>query len=130
MEISLCGNLIVGNRAPGVQVVRIAQPDLGLPLHSGGHLERSELFQELYDTVLATLGDGETVVLNLGLVESFPPSFFGFLFRVRQVVKIHKGRLVVCGLEPGVHAILQTAPMGPAFHITRTEEQAIREANL
>jgi anti-anti-sigma regulatory factor len=130
MEISMCGNLIVGNCAPGVQVVRIAQPDLGLSLDGGGRLERCELVQELYDTVLATLGEGETVVLNLGLVESFPPSFFGLLLWVRQVVKIHKGRLVLCGLEPGPHQTLQTAPIRPAFHITRTEEQAIREANL
>jgi anti-anti-sigma regulatory factor len=130
MEISMCGNLIVGICAPGIQVVRIAQPDLTVPLDGGGHLERCELVQELYDTVLATLGEGETVVLNLGLVESFPPLFFGFLLWVRQVVKIHKGRLVLCGLEPGAHKVLQTASIGPAFHITGTEEQAIREANL
>jgi anti-anti-sigma regulatory factor len=130
MEISMCGNLIVGTCAPGVQVVRIAQPDLGLSLDGEGHLERCELVQELYDAVLDTLGEGDTVVLNFGLVECFSPSFLAFVLWVRRMVKIHKGRLVLCGLEPGAHEVLQTAPFRRAFHITRTEAEAIRAANL
>jgi hypothetical protein len=130
MEISMCGNLIVGNHFRGVLVVRIAQPDLGLALKSGNHVEHCELFQELYDTVLATLGEGDALVLNVGLVESFPPSFFGFLVWVRQVVRIHKARLVLCRLDAEWHKTLQAAAFRPPFHITRTEEEAIRQANL
>jgi hypothetical protein len=122
--------LIVGVGAPGVQVVRIAQPDLGLSLDGEGLVHQGELFHELYDTVLATLGEGETLVLNLGLVESFPPSFVGFLLWVRQVVRVHKGRLILCRLEWDHQHTLQTAPIRPPFHITRTEAEAIREANL
>jgi hypothetical protein len=130
MEISMCGNLIVGNRAPGVLVVRIAQPDLRLALHGGRHAQHCELFQELYDTVLATLGEGETLVLNVGLVESFPPTFYGFLAWVRQVVCISKARLILCRLAPESQQALQTASFGPPFAIAPTEEEAVRFANV
>ena len=130
MEISMCGNLIVGNRAPGVRVVRIAQPDLGGALDGGRQAHHGELFQELYDTVLATLGEGETLVLNVGLVESFPPAFYGFLAWVRQVVRLSKARLILCRLAPESQQTLLTASFSPPFAIAQTEEEAIRFATV
>jgi anti-anti-sigma regulatory factor len=125
MELSLWGNLIVGASAPAV-VVRFARPDLEDYLR--GEVGRCELFQELQEAALGGLGAGESLVLNLGLVESFPRSFVSNLLKVRQDVQAYRGRLILCGLRPGFREMLAPPRMSPLFEITPTEAEAIRRA--
>ena len=124
------GNLLVGIWAPSVQVVRLAQTELSEQLDGAGDAGFCELFDELYESVLVTLGQGETLVLNLGLVEHLPPSFIGFLLRVRLVVRAFGGRLVLCRIAPEHRQVLRDLTVRPPFDIVATEEEAIRLANV
>lgn len=124
------GNLLVGIWAPSVQVVRLTQTDLSDQLDGAQDTGLCELFDELYESVLVTLGQGETLVLNLGLVESLPPSFIRFLLRVRMVVRAFKGRLVLCRVAAEHRQALQSLTIRPPLDIVATEEEAIRQANV
>jgi hypothetical protein len=106
--------------------VRFARPYLTNQLDED--IEDCDLFHDPLKTVLATLGEGATLVLNLGLVESFSEPFICLPFKVREIVKAFKGRLVLCCLSPGSHRLLQAASGESRFNITPTEERAIYEA--
>src|SRR5262249_49323667 len=111
--------------APGVRVVRFLRPDLREPLDSdaGG----CPLFREL-QVVVNLLNEGDTLVVNLGLVELFPTDFYSCLLRVRQAVLARKARLVLCSLSADHLEIFKLFKADRLFHITATEFQALRDA--
>jgi anti-anti-sigma regulatory factor len=132
MEISLWGSLIVGtlvgnsrrNAVPtNIHIVRFTRPRLEEHEDDDAAPEECELFHELKDTVLAGLTEGDTVVLNFGLVESIGPVMVRVLFKVREMVRAYKARLVLCRVSP---VLLQSSKMLGLFPIARTELDALR----
>jgi anti-anti-sigma regulatory factor len=124
MEISLWGSLIVGTLPPDVHVVRFTRPRLDEPGEENAAVEDCELFHELQDTVLARLAQRDTVVLNFGLVESVAPVVLRVLFKVREIARACKARLVLCRVSP---VLLESSQMLGLFPITSTEEDALRD---
>jgi hypothetical protein len=123
--IHATSNLVQEIVARGVRVVRFLRPDLRQPLDSDA--DGCQLFREL-QAVVNLLTEGDTLVVNLGLVELFPSDFYSCLLRLRKAVLARKTRLVLCRLGADHLEIFQLFKADRLFHITATERQALREA--
>jgi anti-anti-sigma regulatory factor len=123
------GQLITDTPAAGVHVVRFARPDLREQLGEDADTISCELFQELEGQVLRRLVAGETLVLNLGLVEPFPTGLYRYLLKVREVVNQRRARLVLCRLSAEHREIFELFKAFRLFQVTRTEAEALRAAN-
>jgi hypothetical protein len=126
MIISAHSNLFKETVARGVHVVRFLRPDVREQLDVDG--DDCELFRELRAGVLADLEEGETLVLNLGLVEPAPTAFYSWLLRVREAVLARRARLQLCRLSPEHQELFQLFNALRLFHVTGTEAQAVRDA--
>jgi len=109
-----------------VLIVRFARPDLDEWLRPAPSLEDCELFHELCQMALDGLGQGQTLVLNLALVESVSQELLKLLLLIRRVVAVCQGRLVLC--RPGASVLegLRSRGLLPLFHVTTTETEALR----
>src|SRR5438874_13830865 len=118
-------HLIVDSPAAGVYVGRFTRPDLRAQLCDDTDIEESELYRQLEGHILSRLAAGETVVLNLGLVEPFPTKFYRCLLKVREVVNQRRARLVLCRLSAEQREIFELFEAARLFQITPTEAQAV-----
>jgi anti-anti-sigma regulatory factor len=119
--------LFLATRIRGIRFVRFAHTDLNR--HLDGNIDDCPLYQELRERVLDGLVQGETLVLNFGLVERFPAAFYACLLKVRSVVLGAKAHLVLCRLSPEQLEILKLFQADRLFHIQSTEGQALRDAD-
>ena len=129
METSRSGTLILDRPSNAVYVVRFARPDLRALLCDDPDIIGCELFQELEAQVLGRLAGGDTLVLNLGLVEPFPTALYRCLLKVREVVKRRGARLVLCRLNAELREIFELFKAFRLFQVTASEAQALRAAN-
>src|SRR5207253_6136613 len=86
------------------------------------------LYQELFERALANLREGQTVILNFGLVEPFPTAFYRCLLTVREEVTARKARLFLCRLSHEHEEIFRLFKGFDLFRVTPTEGRAIHEA--
>jgi anti-anti-sigma regulatory factor len=128
VRVSEGGNLIVETVARGVRVVRFARPDLWEYLYDDADIADCPLFGEFRDAALSDLGEGQTLVLNLGLVEPFPTALYRLLLVARQLVLARKARLVLCRASPEHQELFQLFQAYRLFSVVRTEAEARREA--
>ncbi len=126
MAICTHGHLIRETVAPGVHVVRFLRPDLREQLGEDG--DDCALTRDLRAAVWADLGAGDTLVLNLGLVEPVPTALYSWLLRVREAVLARRARLVLCRLSPEHRELFQLFNGYRVFHVAGTEAQAVRDA--
>ena len=123
------GTLIVETASQDIYVVRFARPDLRDQLCEDSDVLGCQLFQEMESRVLRRLRAGNTLVLNLGLVERFPSALYRCLLEVREVVNQRSARLVLCRLSAELREISELLKAFRLFHVTATEAQALRAAN-
>jgi anti-anti-sigma regulatory factor len=126
MAVSTNSNLMKETVSRGVDVVRFLRPDLRVQLDEDGN--DCALFRELHAEILKVLKEGETLVLNLGLVEPFPTSFYSCLLRVRAAVLARRARLMLCRLSSEHRELFQLFNAHRLFHVTGTEAQAVANA--
>jgi anti-anti-sigma regulatory factor len=129
MENRWSGPLIVDNPSAVVYVARFVRPDLRKQLCDDPDILGCELFRELEAQVLNRLAAGDTLVLNLGLVEPFPTALYRFLLKVREVVNQRSGRLVLCRLSAEARDVFELFKAFRLFQVTASEVQALRAAN-
>jgi len=126
MRISARGNLIVETAALGVRVMRFARPDVRQYLDDDGEAATSPLFREIQGAVLSDLGEGWTLVVNMGLIDPINAAFYRCLLGIREHVRARGGRLVLCGLS-AQHQEIFDLFRGPwVFTIVSTEAEACR----
>ncbi len=128
MENRGSGHLFVDTPAAGVYVVRFGRPDLREQLCDDADIAGCELFQELEGQVLRGLAAGDTLVLNLGLVEPFPTPLYRCLLKVRELVNQRRARLVLCRLSAEHREVFELFKAFRLFQVTSTEAQALRAA--
>lgn len=121
-------HLFVEHIRPDVWVVRFARADLRDQLYDDADVDGTPLFEELTTRVLADLRPGQTVVLNLGLIEQFPTALYRCLLRVRALVAERHARLILCRLSPEHEEIFELFQGHQLFQVTTTESRAIHEA--
>ncbi len=92
--------LVTSTPHPTVRVARFIQPDMRVHLDNTESIDECRLFQELRASVLTNLSAGDTVVLNLGLIDWFPTAFYRLLLQVNTTIKAANGRLLMCCLPP------------------------------
>jgi anti-anti-sigma regulatory factor len=126
MRLSVEGNLIIETVARGVRVLRFARPDLRASLDEEADIGHSPLSREFQDTVLPLLAEGHMLVVNLSLAERFPTALYRWLLFVRQAVLAHRGRLVLCRVNPEHQEIFQLFQAHRVFTILPTEAEAVR----
>lgn len=114
----------------GTQVVRFICPDLRSQLDDAAAIDSCTLFRELLEGALSDLGCGQTLVLNLGLVEPFPSAFLRFLLRVRERVQACQGRLILCRLTAEHREVFEITKTLRLFTLTDTEAEALYRAGV
>jgi len=119
-------NLVVEKVSRDVFVARFVTPDLREFLDCQGG--SCELFREIRTAVLDALEKGQTLVLNLGLIEPFPSAFYSWLLKVREAVLARDARLLLCRLGPSIQEAIDLFKGERLFHVVRTEGQALRES--
>jgi anti-anti-sigma regulatory factor len=112
----------------GVWVVRFVRPDLCDQLYDEADADACPLYQELFERVLANVQEGQTVILNFGLVEPFPTAFYRCLLKVREVVAARHARLLLCRLSPEHEEIFRLFRGFDLFRVITTEGRALHEA--
>jgi anti-anti-sigma regulatory factor len=123
MVLSESSNLLHEILGQGVHVVRFVRPDLRAQLEEDG--DGCPLGREL-QAVVDTLDAGETLVLNLALIEPFPTDFYSCLLRARKAVRDREVRLILCRLSPELLELFKLFNAHKLFHVTVTEAQALR----
>jgi hypothetical protein len=123
-------NLIVERPRDGVRVVRFVRADLRDQLDDDANASVCPLYQELFEWALVDLLEGQTVILNLGLVEQFPTAFYRCLLRVRETVATRSARLLLCRLSHEHEELFGLFKAFQLFHVTTTECRAIQEATV
>ncbi len=113
---------------PGVRVVRLADGDLIGGLY--GEDSGRDLFDDLHAAALAELKAGETLVMNLGLLERFNTDFYTMLLRVRRVILARGARLILCRLDGQVHQVIRLFRGDRLFHVAASEAEALRLAGV
>ena len=121
-------SLLVAVAAPRVRVVRFTEPDILDQVDWDGSAEGCGLMRELLDSALGDLQSGETLVLNLGLVERFTSNVYRFLLGVRREVARREGRLLLCCLSPAYEQVCKILQADRLFRFTSTEAEALRVA--
>ena len=116
--------------ADGVRVVRFVRPDVREQLYDNELITDCALFGELQSEVVSQLASGETMVLNLGLIDRFPTAFFRFLLELNREVQGRKARLLLCCLTPNVREAFDLMGGTKSFpgQLRETEERAIYDA--
>jgi anti-anti-sigma regulatory factor len=120
--------LVCDRSRPRIRIVRFTRPDLRDILYDGEPLTESTLYRTLSAEALAGLSDGETIVMNFGLVEWFPSVFFGLLLDVNRAVHAAGARLILCSLPPSVREPFDVMGGGKLFEVRGTESRAVTDA--
>jgi anti-anti-sigma regulatory factor len=120
-------HLVCESPAPGVRVVRFTHPDLREQLYAQGAVTESPLFQELQAAALTNLTEGETVILNFGLVDPFPTAFYNLLLEVRRAVQERKARLLLCCLTPNIRECFDIIGGSRVFEVRGSEVRALSD---
>jgi anti-anti-sigma regulatory factor len=121
-------DLFVERPRGGVRVVRFVRADLRDRLDDAADAGACPLYRELFERALADLREGQTVILNFGLVERFPTAFYRCLLKVREVVAARHARLLLCRLSPEHEEIFRLFKGFDLFRVTATEGRALHEA--
>jgi len=121
-------NMFVERPHEGVCVVRFVRADLRDQLDDSADADACALYQELFERSLADLREGQTVILNFGLVEQFPTAFYRCLLKIRELVTARHARLLLCRLSPEHEEIFRLFRGFDLFHVTNTEGRALHEA--
>jgi len=121
-------HVLVEQARESVWVVRFVRPDLRDQLYDDADADACPLFQELSERALAHLQEGQTVILNFGLVEKFPTAFYRCLLKVREAVAARHARLRLCRLSPEHEEIFRLFRGFELFRVTTTEGRALYEA--
>ena len=121
-------HLFVERPRDGVWVVRFVRPDLRAQLDDDANAAACPLYQELFEHALADLREGQTVILNFGLVEQFPTAFYRCLLKIRELVTARHARLLLCRLSPEHEEIFRLFRGFDLFHVTNTGGRALHEA--
>jgi anti-anti-sigma regulatory factor len=86
------------------------------------------LYRELDAAALTNLAVGETVIINVGLIDRFPTAFYRLLLKVRETVQARNARLLLCCFTPNVRECFDLMGGGKLFEIRATEANAVSAA--
>jgi anti-anti-sigma regulatory factor len=126
MAIDAWTNLITQTVQERIHVVRFLRPDLREQLEEDG--DDNALLRELRMELLPALHEGDTVVLNLGLVEIFPTAFYACLLRFREAVLTIQAHLLLCRLSEEHQEIFRLFNAHRLFHVLESEAHAVSYA--
>lgn len=128
MATPLRRHLVVDALPNGVRMVRFIRPDLRDQLYDQADPETCPLFRELFEHILAELHEGQSLILNFGIVEQFPTALYRWLLKVREFTAEAGVRLILCRLSPEHEEIFRLFRASQLFHVTTTEARAVYEA--
>lgn len=124
MILSPGQHLVSDTLAPGLRVARFTRPDNRAQLYDA-EIEDGEPLADLRATVLGSLAAGDTVILNLGLVDRFPSRCYSLLLRARELCQAAQAKLVLCCLNENARECFTLFQGEKLFPIFATEEKAI-----
>ena len=128
MATPLRRHLVVDALPGGVRMVRFTCPDLRDQLYDQADPETCPLFREIFECILAELNEGQSLILNFGLVEQFPTALYRWLLKVRALTAEAGVQLILCRLSPEHKEIFGLFRAFQLFHVTTTEARAVYEA--
>lgn len=125
MDIQSVRHVVCDAPSPGLRVVRFVRPDLRDQLYDREAITDCSLYRELAAFAQADLAAGETVVINLGLIDLFPTAFYRLLLKVREAVQARDARLLLCCFTPNVRECFDLLGGSKLFEIKATEANAV-----
>ena len=128
MIVSKHGKLLVENRGPGIRVVRFIHPDIRDQIYDVGKMEDCRLYSDLKASALSYIAEGETLVVNLALLEHFGTELYSILLKVREVLMARNGCVILCGANAETRELLGLFKADRLFGMARTEAEALELA--
>lgn len=128
MDLQSDRNVVCDTPGPGIRVVRFVRPDLRPHLYDQEAIADCSLYRELAASALADLAAGQTVVVNVGLIDWFPTAFYRLLLKVREALQARNARLLLCCFTPNVRECFDLMGGGKLFEIRATEANAVSAA--
>jgi hypothetical protein len=122
------GNIVCDTPSPGIRVLRFVRPDLREHLYDKEATRDCSLYRELEEAALSDLAEGQTVILNFGLIDPFPTRFYSLLLQVREVAAARKARLLLCCFSANVRECFDLMGGSKKFEIRTTEANALSVA--
>jgi anti-anti-sigma regulatory factor len=111
----------------GVRIVRFIRPDLRE--HLDEDVPTSLLYRQLHEVVTG-LAEGQTLVINLAVIERFTTTFYRCLLKIREDVLARAAKLILCRVSPEHQEIFTLFRAERLFRIVATEEQALRQCGI
>jgi hypothetical protein len=121
-------NLVCDTPGPGIRVARFIRPDLRRVLYDQEAIADCSLFREFDAAALANLAPNDTLILNMGLIDWFPTTFYRFLLKVREMVQARGARLLLCCFTANVWESFDVMGGSKLFDIRTTETAALADA--
>lgn len=118
-------NLVCDVYPSNMRVVRFVRPDLRNQLYDEEAITDCALYRELDNAVLTGLNTGQTIVVNVGLIDLFPTAFYRLLLKVREKTQACNARLILCCFTPNVRECFDLMGGDKMFDIRATEANAL-----
>jgi hypothetical protein len=129
MEAHRKQNVVCESLAPHVRALRFVRPDLRSVLDDAEAMEDCTLYRELHGQALADLVEGETLIINFGLIEIFTSAFYRLLLKVREAVQAQNATLLLCCFTSNSREGFDLFCGGRLFEVTAFESQAAHKAH-
>jgi anti-anti-sigma factor len=121
-------NTLVESPADTIRVARFLRPDVREALYDNEAIPETSLYKELFAGAIDGLPSGGVVILNFGLIDWFPTSFYRLLIQALQDVRARGGRITLCCLSENVKEGFEIMGGPKLFEAHSTEARAIAAA--
>lgn len=125
MNSSNLSQLLIKRIDDETKVVRIVEPDLRRIFDHVVEVVDCDLYKQLDKEILEPMQMGETVILNLGLVEYVTSRVYTLFLMLRSEIIQRGGRLILCNLNDRIEELLGILGGDRLFEFCKTEMSGI-----
>jgi hypothetical protein len=118
-------NILFESPADNIRVARFLRPDVRAALYDNEAITETSLYKELHAGAIMGLPSGGTMILNFGLIDWFPTSFYRLLLQAIQDARAVGGQILLCCLTENVKEGFEIMGGRKLFEVFSTEARAL-----
>jgi anti-anti-sigma regulatory factor len=123
--LAMMNNILFESPSDTVRIARFLRPDVRDALYDNEAIADTSLYKELKAGALDRIAGGETLILNFGLIDWFPTSFYRVLIQALQDVRAKGARITLCCLTDNLKEEFELMGGRKLFDVHSTEARAV-----